>query len=320
MKRLLSALLLITAILSASPISLTPEKVLEIDGVCEDLQYKDGLLIVGTDSGKMVVYDSKSLEKKLSLQLPKIKDFMGDEIDTKVFSVDYSDGRYLLLSDSGIGGYADLRIYENGKEKKIVSGEDGKAIIKARFVDKDHILLGHLSNEAELIDANSGKSLYRVQLAPSKFSDFALDSAKKRAVFGCESGVLTVIDAMSGKKIVTIDKLHVDNNFGVDFAKDLIASAGQDKRACYYRMGTKEKGCFNGSFLVYAVGISPDERYVAYAMDEDNSITIYDMKSMQKAYILRGQKSTLDAIVFESPERLFSASADNSVMVWKLKK
>jgi len=45
-------------------------------------------------------YSKRDLLRVFKCQ--KLKDFMGDIIDTRVASVDYLDGRYLLLSDSGL--------------------------------------------------------------------------------------------------------------------------------------------------------------------------------------------------------------------------
>ena len=47
------------------------------------------------------------------ISLPDVKDFVGDMMPARIFSVDEIEGRYLLLSDSGKGGYSNLWIHEN---------------------------------------------------------------------------------------------------------------------------------------------------------------------------------------------------------------
>jgi len=120
-------------------------------------------------------------EKIKQINIPNVKDFMGDEIPARIMSTDTIDGKYLLLSDSGKGGYSNLFVYDKNLTQ-IVSANDKEAIIKARFIDKNHILLGYLSNEMALLDLTTKKEKYRVQLGESKFSDFALNEDKSQVL------------------------------------------------------------------------------------------------------------------------------------------
>jgi len=55
-------------------------------------------------------------------------------------------------------------------------------------------------------------------------------------------------------------------------------------------------------------------------MDEKNNISIYNTVTKSKIALLKGQKSTLNIILFQDEDRLFSASDDNTIMVWDLTK
>jgi len=55
-------------------------------------------------------------------------------------------------------------------------------------------------------------------------------------------------------------------------------------------------------------------------MDEKNNISIFNTMTKSKTALLKGQKSTLNVIIFRDENRLYSASDDNSVMVWNLNK
>ena len=191
-------------------------------------------------------------------------------------------------------------------------------MIKARFIDDDHILFGYLGNEAGLYEISSGKERYRVQLNASKFSDFALDESKRRAVFSNESGILFVIDTHSGKVLEKLQGLNVDNVYKVAFRNDTVSAAGQDRRGAVYDVKTARGYYIQASFLIYATALSPDAKAVAFAMDEDNSITLFDTRTRSKTAILKGQKSTLNVILFEDATHLYSASDDNTVMVWDM--
>ena len=317
MQKVFMILLSLWSVVYAAP-TIAPSQSIRIDGNAKDMVVHASLLYVGTSHGKLQVYDLKTAKLVKEISLPKIKDFMGDPIFAAAASIDYMDGRYLLMSDSGSKGYSDLWIHENNVTRKILSASDKKTLVKARFIDKNHVLLGYLSNEAALMDLATKKEAYRIQLTESKFSDFALNAKRTEAVFSCESGTISVIDTHTGKILRELKGINKDNVYKVDFKNGIVAAAGQDRRAAYYQVVTGRGGYFQASFLIYATGLSPSARRVAFAMDEDNSITVVDLQTHAKIAQLKGQKSTLNAIVFIDEKRLVSGSDDDTVLVWKL--
>jgi WD40 repeat protein len=218
-----------------------------------------------------------------------------------------------------VGGYANMWVHTRGITKQVIFSSDKNSIVKARFIDKNKILLGILSNEAVLFDIKNKKEIFRVQLSESKFSDFALNADKSRAVFACESGVLNIIDTRDGKIIKQLEGANVDNVYKVGFNNGIISTAGQDRRAGIYDEKRAKSDYIKASFLVYATALSPSGKVVAFSMDEQNSITIFDTKSKTKIVKLRGHRSTLSSIIFMSEKIIFSSSDDNRIMVWKIK-
>ncbi len=315
-KVFLSCLLSLTWLYSTSVHS----PVLEIvtNGTVKDMVLRDKVLIIGTDSGSLQIYDYEAKVFTSTISLPQVKDFVGDMIPPRVFSVDEMKGRYLLLSDSGKGGYSNLWMHENNVTTQLVSADDKMAVIKVRFINKDQVLLGYLSNEAGLFDIKSKKEIYRVQLSESKFSDFTLNEAKTQAVFACESGVLNVIDTKTGEILKVLKSVNVDNVYKVDFKQGIVSGAGQDRRGALYDVMMGMGEYIEGSFLIYATGLSPSAKKVAFAMDEQNNISIYNRGTKTKVAELKGQKSTLNTIIFKDENVLFSSSDDNTVMMWQL--
>jgi len=297
-----------------------PAASIEVNGTAKDMVLRGDKLVIGTDRGHIEVFDAKRFTRMEMIAIPNVKDFMGDEIPARVLSTDLFEGRYLLLSDSGKGGYSDLYIFENGKLEKLLNADDKKALIKARFVDKDHILLGYLSDEVSLFDIRVKKEKYRTQLSESKFSDFQLNEDRTQAVFACESGVLSLVDVQTGKFLKHLEGLNVDNVYKVDFKNGTVSAAGQDRRGAIYDVSTGKGSYIKGDFLIYATALSPSARKVAFAMDEQNNISVYNTFSKVKTAYLKGQKSTLNVIIFADENRLFSASDDNTVLVWDLEK
>jgi len=317
MKKLFLLLTFISAVFAKD---ITPFLKIDIEDIAKDLALgKEGEIVIGTDGGKLKVYNYNEKKFVKVIQVPKIKDFTGEVIDTRVASVDYYNGKYLLLSDSGVGGYADLRMHENNKTIDIFTEKDKLAIIKTKFIDDSHILLGFLSNEVALYSLKDKKILYKEQLNESKFSDFALNEDRSMAAFSCESGEINVLETKTGKIIKKLNGANLDNVYKVDFKKDIVSCAGQDRRAAWYNIKSGKGDYIEGSFLIYATALNPSATMAAYAMDEKNDITIFNLSTKSKVYILKGQKSTLNTIVYKDENTIFSASDDNIVIMWKLK-
>jgi len=300
-------------------VTLQPTEQITVDGSAKDIVVDGSMLYIGTDKGKMQSYDLKEKKFAAEVKFPDIKDFMGDTIPTRVSSLDVMGDKMVMLTDSGIGGYANIWLHENNQSRLLITHKDKRAIIKVRFVDRGHLLFGYLSNEAALFDIKSKKEIYRVQLTESKFSDFALNSDHSMAAFGCESGVITVIDTKSGKTVKELKGINKDNTYKVDFKSGTVSGAGQDRLGSVYDLASGRGEAIKASFLIYATGLSPSARWVAFAIDEQNNIAVYKRSTLSQQYLLKGQKSTLNSILFIDEETIVSASDDDTVMVWKLK-
>jgi len=309
--------LFMSVTLYATP-SFAPLLQIETNGTVKDMVLDKQTLLLATDNGQIQIYDYEQKKFIKNIMLPDVKDFMGDLIPARVFSTDVMDERYLLLSDSGKGGYANLWIEEKGVLTQLLSSDNKQAAIKARFITKEKILLGTLSNEAILFDSVNKKEIFHVQLSESKFSDFALTIDRSQAVYACESGILNVIDTSTGKVLNVLKGQNVDNVYKVDFKQGIVAGAGQDRRASLYDISTKTGEYIEGSFLIYATGLSPSAKRVAFSLDENNNISIFERNGKRKIAELQGQKSTLNTILFKNENVLFSSSDDSTVMMWEI--
>ena len=317
MMKIFFTLMFMSLSLHATPI-LTPTWQLDVNASVKDMVLHDNTLVIGTDNGTLKVYDLKAKEFSKIISLPKVKDFVGDLMPPKVFSVDTVDNTYVLLSDSGEGGYVNVWIDENNKTTQIISAKDKKVIVKVRFVDTAHLLFGYLSNEVALYDIKSHKELYRVQLSESKFSDFALNETKEQVVFACESGVLNVVDVATGKIVQVLKGQNLDNVHMVDFKQETVSAAGQDRRGAMYDVTTGKGSYIASDFFIYATGLSPSTNIVAFTMDEDNIITVFNRNSKSKIAELKGQHSTLNSILFQDEHTIFTSSNNSIVMMWKI--
>lgn len=315
-KIILISLLFISSLIARD---ITPEKEIQMQGNVMDMKIVNDLLYVGTNEGSLDVYDIKNEKFIEKIQLKKIHDFMGDLMNPKIYSVDIIGNKKLLLAE-GEKGARELYINENNVTIKVITGEAKLMMQKAKFIDEDHIFLGLLSNEIILYDIKTKKSLYLTQLSQSKFSDFSLNEDKTQAVIACESGINFIVTVKDGKVIKVLEGGNKDNVFKVSFKNGKVSAAGQDRIGAVYDLSSNSIQSFNAPFLIYATGLSEDAKFVAYAFGVDNEIAIFNLSTNVKVYNLKGQKSTLNSIIFYDKETLYSGSDDKFIMKWSLKK
>ena len=142
MKYIVVVLLFITEIYAQKLLQVS--SVYEVSsGVVTDIAYapKSKRLYIATDSGKIEVFDTNSTKKMVEITLSKIKDFMGDEVPSKILSLDIWKTKRLLVLSQDSDGYSRMHLYEEGKLHTIISKKEKLNIIKAKFLDKENIIV-----------------------------------------------------------------------------------------------------------------------------------------------------------------------------------
>ena len=296
---------------------LKPTFVYEGSGGVTDLVYSDGKLYSATAEGAVDIYDTKEQKLIKTIRVPKIKDFIGDNVESKVYSVDIIDGK-IMIASQGEKGYRRVHIYKDDNLSETITTDKSFTISKAKFIDKDTLLIALLSNELILYDIKNDKALYREQISASKFSSFALNEKKDEVLMVDESGDLKILTVKDGKVIKELKGQNVDNVFQVDYKSELIITAGQDRRCAIYSKDGRVAYYVNGSFLIYSVGLSPSGKIGGFAGDEHNNVTLFNTSTKSNLYKLGEHKATISNILFISEDELFTASDDNHINYWKL--
>lgn len=315
--RFLLAFFIVCMVLNAMDIA--PFKTIQASGNVQSIALNGDKIVAGTNSGTIEVYQRSDGILSSKITFAKIKDFTGEEIEPKVFAVDTLENTntYLAVVQAQSGA-RELHIIDNGNTKKLIDASENLFITKAKFIDKNKILLALMSNELILFDIASQKKLYQTQLNPSHFSDFALNESKSIVASSCESGEITLSDVASGKTLKVFSKGNVDNVYKVDFKNGKILCAGQDRRGIIYDVNSGMFDRYDATFLIYAGALSPSAKLGAFAFNEENDIVIFDLSSKVKLYTLKGQKSTLNTIVFANEKELVSGSDDKFILIWRL--
>jgi len=310
MKFFLISLVLISTLV-AGKINMPTQKY-DASGSVTDIVIKKNRLYAATDIGSIDIFNLDSGEKIKSIRINKIKDFMGDEIDAKIFSVDIVGDKLLLLSQ-GMLGYNRVYIHENNKTRLLIADLDSLAIIKAKFLDKNTLLLALLSDEIISYNISEKKQNYRVSASESKFSDFVLSEDKTKVVVADESGDVQLLRVIDGAHIKTFNGQNLDNIFKIDYKNGIIATAGQDRRAVIYNEKTKAAYYKTSTFFIYCIGLSPSAKLAAYTSDVNNNITLFNTQTRALLAQFGGNKSTLSKILFLS-EKEFLVSSDNHII------
>ena len=252
--------------------NVSPTSKFKATGSVQSMVYDEGKLYVGTDNGTVEVFDIKSNEKLQTIKLPNIKDFIGDEIAAKVYSIDKIANKILIVSQ-GMKGYRNLFIYENNQLEKVIGIDQKMFIQKASFISSDLVLFGLLSNQIGLYDIKNKKQIYLIQISSSSFAHFMVSEDKKRFAHTDESGRVRIIDVSNGQVIREPKALNLDKVFQLDYKNNLILTAGQDRKAVLYDRTSSYSLDFD--FLLYACALSPNAKRGAVAYNEQNEVLIF---------------------------------------------
>lgn len=287
-------------------------------GAVVDMVVANNRLYVATNVGYVDVFDIKTAKLLQKLEISKIEDFMGDMINSKVYSVDMMDEKTLVLSQANKGSRR-VHIYKEGKLDLLISGKDQLYISKARFLNKDTLILGLLGNEIISYDINEKKINWRVQVSHSKFSDFAFNDKKDEVVVADESGDLKILSVKDGSLLEILGGQNLDNVFQVDYKSSKIATAGQDRRVVIYDRDLGSAYYKSSSFLIYSVGLSPSGNIVGFASDENNNVTVFNTSTKESLGSFGGNKMTLTKIIFLNESEFLVSSDDKVINLFKIK-
>jgi len=305
---------------------LKPTLIYEATGGVTDIIFNNNKIFVSTNKSSVDIFDLNSTKVVKSITVPKIKDFMGDVIDSKIYNIDvYKES--ILLTSQASKGFREIHIFKNNKLEKIIGIDSKMFISKAKFIDSHTILFTLLGNEMYLYDIDGKKILWKIDVRPddavfnSTFSDFALNEDRTMVVVADESGDLKIVDIKKAKVVKVLADKNLDKVFKVDYKNNKIITAGQDGRCVIYDM-TTDKDYFLREkkwFLIYGAGLSPSGKFGAFSSDENNNVTVFDTDTKSKLFKLTQNVMTLSSILFIEEDKIFVTTDSNKFNYYKLK-
>ena len=312
-------LILISIVFSFAITILKPYKFYRYDYYISKIAFNKKLLVVGLENGTILINDFKTNKNLDKIILPKIHDFMGDLIAMPIYSIDISpDGNNIFILAQGEDAKREMYIY-NLKNKKLTHIYETKdTLMKARYIDNNHIFIALLSDEVELFNLKQKKFLYRTQVGNYVFSTYAINENKTKAVIGDESGSIKIVDIKTGKKLAKIEGFNKDKTISLDFVKNYIINGSSDKRVAIYDVINKnEVLTLTANFLPYASAISPDLKTFAIQFDEKNNIKVFDMNK-KPLFLLKGHQMPLIDMKYINKNTIISYSP-SEIIIWKIK-
>jgi len=304
-------------IINIAAYAVQPSYSLKASGAVTSFIAKGDILYAATDAGCIDVFNWKTKKKTQGITFPSIKDFMGDDIAPKIYSIDILGDKIICVSQ-GLHGFRNVYLIEDGNKHLLIEDVTAKMMIKkAVFVNNDHIILATLGNELILYDITNKTFVYNQQLGTSVFSDIDLNNDKTKVAAADESGIIHIINVENGKTIMELSGQNLDNIYQTNYNNNCVIGAGQDRRVSVYFTNNQQSYYLESSFIVYCVGLDQKGEFGAFSYSEENYIKLFNTKTKAEVAMLKGQKSTLTQIEFVGNNTVISSSEDTDIMVWK---
>jgi len=314
MYKLFLALFLITTSSNAKEIQ--PFSKFVSAGFVNDFVIANNSLHVGNDAGSVDIFDIETTKIKKQIILPPLTSSMGKIIPADILSVDYLNGKTLILS-VGKDSYRNVWIYENDELKQIINEDKKLTIKKAKFVNDEQLMLGTLDSDIMFYDMSENYNLYNTHISDSAMGDMVLSDDKNTMVLADESGAVNIIDVKSSNILKTHKSQNVDNIFRVAYSNGSIITAGQDRRVGVYPKNQKPY-YIKSDFLVFCVALSPNGRTGIYSRGEEADLQIFDIYTKTQHTLLVGHDGVVNKILFRKKDEIFSSDRTNTVFRWKL--
>ena len=286
-------------------------------GFVNDFIIDSDKLYVGNDMGIVDIFNIKTTKIIKQISLPPLTSSMGKIIPANILSVDYLNGKLLILS-IGKDLFCNVWIYENNKLKQIINEEKKLSIKKARFINDEQILFASLGSDIKLYDISENYNVYNLSISHSSMSDFVLNDDKTKMIMADGSGAVKIINTKNANIQNTLSSLNVDNIYKVAQSNGIIITAGQDRRVGVYPKD-KKPYYLKSDFLVFCVGISPSGNIGVYSSGEGNNLQLFDTKTKKLKDRLIGHKNIVNQIKFINENELFTSERNSYVLYWKLK-
>ncbi|AJC87941.1 nitrate reductase accessory protein [Campylobacter insulaenigrae] len=273
----------------------------------------DEKLLIGLDNGEILSVLVKDKQEKLITKLAKIKNFYEDNVDPRIYSIDYFDGMVLVLSEGDFGSKK-LNIYN---ENMIFDFQlPNNSVKKALFLNNNIVVLAALDSSIELLDLKTKKVIKKTTFSNSSLSDVVLDEYKNILVAGFESGEIVLFDLNKWQKIKNYKNIHKDNIYQLDYKNKTILSCSTDRKLGI--IANNNEKILEKDFLIYACALNQNGTIAAFSDNEKNIIELVDTKTLKTIKKFQNRNFLLEYLIFLNNDELVSAGFENTIIFWSI--
>ncbi len=314
MKRLLTFLFFFSLLLQAENIS--PLYKLHTSGFITDFVLDEDKIYVATDAGNVDIFLLGSEKMIRQISLEAIRSGRGELMPARINRVDRLNGKTLIVSISH-DNFRDVWIEEDGKLTRIINAKEKLLISEAHFIDDNSVMFATFDSDLILYNLSEGYKTYSNSNSQSTLCDLSISSDHKKMVSADESGRVKLYDVRSGNNEAVFESENVDKVYSVAYHKGVIITGGEDRRVAVYQ-SNKKPYHLKTSFLVYAVGLSPDAQTGIYADGEEQVLQLFNTQTKKKGDRLVGHKEIVSKILFVSEKALISSGEGSELFLWRL--
>lgn len=300
----------------AKTLGLTPQNIINNQNEIISMQIHNHTLFVASNNGKINLYNLNSLELQESITIPPYKDLFDDIQQPKIFYTSTNHLNQTLIIATNQYGSNNLLL----KDKKTLSLIlENLRITKALWINDTQAIIALLSNEILLLDISTKNIIYKTQISQSSLSDIVFSPDLNILFSTGESGIIYAINPQNGSILYDFSNIHKDKVFQLALAKQTLVSGGEDRKVSIFDLKNPSSiHTLKSDFLVYAVGIDRQAKYIAYMSDEIGSISLFSIQDKKIIAILKGMKGIVNTILFYK-DFIIASCDDNQIYFFNLK-
>ncbi|TXE89365.1 WD40 repeat domain-containing protein [Campylobacter volucris] len=286
---------------------------LKLNSNLNALKLIDGKLLIGLDNGEILNFSIKDKKIHTIAQLAKIKNFYEENVDARIYSIDFLNDSILILSEGNFGS-KNINIYKDNQLESFKLLNDG--VKKALFLDEDTILLALLASGIEILDLKTKKTIKTFTFSTSSLSDIVLNDDKNTLVAGFESGQVIVFDLKKFQIVKNYKNIHKDNIYQLDFKNNTIVSCGTDRKLGIIKNG--EEKSLEKDFLIYTCALNLNASMAIFGDNEKNTIELVDTNTLQTIKTFQNKDFLLEYLIFLNDYEFISAGYENTIIFWSI--
>jgi len=319
MPYILIILIIFSSLLGKEHIS--PIYKIQASSMVTDIKVYNKHLFASTDLGTIEVFNLKTKKLVHKIKIPKIKDYLGDFLPSKVYSIDIIDNKILIVAQS-THGKRNLYVYKDNKLQLVEKFNNKYLIRKALYINESQVLLGLISSEIILYDMELDKVLYKKFVVDwggygSVFKNMKLSEDKKTLAIGNDSAIVNIFNTSDFSLVKSYKGQNVNKILDIDYKKGTIITGGKDRRCAVYK--DYQKPYFKkGEFFIYTVALNPSATKGIYVGNFDNNIEVFDIKNEQELYLLKGHYSIPTDFEFIGENEFFSSDESGEIIFWEI--